>query len=508
VLLWYAATIVTVIRPSFEEFEALAANATVVPVSRELLADALTPVLAWSTIGGEPGSFLLESVEHGEKWGRFSFVGFRPAFLVRGRRGRLEVEKDGAIVRADEVDDPWPALRALLAEWRPPAGGIPWLPRFWGGAVGYVAYDAVRTFEPTVGERHDDPDAWDFVFGVGGTLVAFDDLKQTATGVVPCRVDGATSLRAVYDSACAELDVLADELSRPRIPRLLDPPRVSHDGTLPPSSFADPEEFRAAVRSAQEHIRAGDIFQVVLSQRFTLPARGVDLFDVYRMLRAINPSPYMYFLRMPGVGIAGASPETLVRVEGRRADVRPIAGTRRRGATAEDDARIADELLADPKERAEHVMLVDLGRNDLGRISAPGTVRISERMIIERYSHVMHVVSNVTGQLDEGRDALDVLRATFPAGTLSGAPKVRAMQIIEALEPVRRGIYGGAIGYVSFDGNLDVAIAIRTVVEQNGEIRIQAGAGIVEASDPQAEYEETVNKARAALGAVEAARRR
>ncbi len=493
-------------RPSFDEFCDLARGATVVPVARELLADALTPVLAWSTIGGEPGSFLLESVEHGEKWGRFSFVGCRPALLVRGRRGRVEVEAEGR-VRSIDTDDPWPVLRELLAEWRPPAARLDWLPRFWGGAVGYVGYDAVRTFEPTVGERLSDPEAWDFAFAVGGTLLVFDDLKQRALAVNLRRVDGDRDLRAEYDAACEELAVLADELSRPRIPRLLEPPEVRHDGTLPPSSF-ERAAFEDAVSRAQEHIRAGDIFQVVLSQRFAQPAKGVDLFDVYRMLRAINPSPYMYFLRMPGVGIAGASPETLVRVEGQHAEVRPIAGTRRRGATPEDDARIADELLANPKERAEHVMLVDLGRNDLGRISKPGTVQITEKMVIERYSHVMHVVSNVRGELEDGRDALDVLRATFPAGTLSGAPKVRAMQIIEELEPVRRGVYGGAVGYVSFDGNLDVAIAIRTVVEQDGEIRVQAGAGIVEASDPASEYEETVNKARAALGAIEAARRR
>ncbi len=496
----------TNIRPTFDEFCDLARGATVVPVARELLADALTPVLAWSTIGGEPGSFLLESVEHGEKWGRFSFVGCRPALLVRGRRGRVEIEHGGA-TRAIEAGDPWPVLRGLLAEWRPPAARLDWLPRDWGGAVGYVAYDAVRTFEPSVGERLADPKAWDFSFAIGGTLLVFDDLKQTAMGVSLRRIGADVDLRAEYDAACAELEVLADELSRPRIPRLLEPPTVRHEGALPSSSFA-PDEFRGAVERAKEHIRAGDIFQVVLSQRFALPARGVDLFDVYRMLRAINPSPYMYFLRMPEIGIAGASPETLVRVEGASAEVRPIAGTRRRGASADDDARIADELLADPKERAEHVMLVDLGRNDLGRISKPGTVKIAERMVIERYSHVMHVVSNVRGELDEGRDALDVLRATFPAGTLSGAPKVRAMQIIEELEPTRRGVYGGAVGYVSFDGNLDAAIAIRTVVEQDGEIRVQAGAGIVEASDPQAEYEESVNKARAALGAIEAARRR
>jgi anthranilate synthase component 1 len=487
---------------TFEEFAALAEGATVVPVTRAILADALTPVLVWSTIGGQAGSFLLESVEHGEKWGRFSFVGCRPALIVRGRRGRVEIDRQGR-TEALDVGDPWPTLRALLAEWIPPRSPLRHLPRFWGGAVGYVSYDAVRTFEPTVGDRA--TDGWDYSFAIGGVLIAFDDLKQTAIGVSLQRVDGR-DLRAAYDAGTAELDVLADELSRPRIPRLLSPPKIT-DTALPPSSFT-PEGFCDAVRSAQEHIRAGDAFQVVLSQRFTQPARGVDLFDVYRMLRAINPSPYMYFLAMPEVRIAGASPETLVRVEGRRAEVRPIAGTRKRGRTEEEDARIADELLADPKERAEHVMLVDLGRNDLGRISKPGTVRITERMIVERYSHVMHVVSNVVAELADDRDAIDVLRATFPAGTLSGAPKVRAMQIIDELEPIARGVYGGAIGYVSFAGNLDAAIAIRTVVETNGEIRVQAGAGIVEASDPAAELEETVNKARAALSAIEAARRR
>ncbi len=495
------------IQPSFEVFERLAADATVVPVTRELLADALTPVLAWSTIGGGLGSYLLESVEHGEKWGRYSFVGWRPEAIVRGRRGRFEVERAGR-VEAIEVADPWVALREHLAGWTPPPrDALPHLPRFWGGAVGYVAYDAVRTFEPTVGARLDDPGAWDFSFSVGGTLLIFDDLRQRALAVSQARVSPGADLRAAYDAAVEDLAVLADELSRLRVPRLLAPPTVGFDGELPASSF-DPSSYRAAVERAKEHIRAGDIFQVVPSQRFSVDPRGVELFDVYRMLRAINPSPYMYLLRFDEVGIAGASPETLVRVEDGVAEVRPIAGTRKRGADREEDDRVAEELLADPKERAEHVMLVDLGRNDLGRISVPGTVRITEEMAIERYSHVMHVVSNVTGELADGRDAIDVLRATFPAGTLSGAPKVRAMQIIEDLEPVRRGVYGGAVGYLGFDGNMDVAIAIRTVVEQDGEIRVQAGGGVVEASDPQAEYEETVNKARAALGAVEAARRR
>ena len=287
----------------------------------------------------------------------------------------------------------------------------------------------------------------------------------------------------------------------------MSPPDLRPDLALPPSSF-DRASFCAAVETAKEHIRAGDIFQVVPSQRFRLPAGDTDLFDVYRAMRVINPSPYMYFLRFDDVTVAGASPETLVRVEGGVASVRPLAGTRPRGANEADDRRLGSELLADPKERAEHVMLVDLGRNDLGRVSKPGTVRVTERMAVERYSHVMHIVSNVEGELADGRDALDVLRATFPAGTLSGAPKVRAMQIIDALEPERRGLYGGAVGYVGFDGNLDVAIAIRTLVERGGEIWLQAGAGLVEASDPDLEYDETVNKARAGLVAVAAGRRR
>jgi anthranilate synthase component 1 len=285
----------------------------------------------------------------------------------------------------------------------------------------------------------------------------------------------------------------------------MEPPARSGDVTLPRSSF-DRAGYCAAVERCKEHIAAGDIFQVVLSQRFRMPADGVDLFDVYRAMRVINPSPYMYFLRFGALRIAGASPETLVRLEDGRAEVRPIAGTRPRGASEEEDARIEREMFDDPKEVAEHVMLVDLGRNDVGRISVPGSVRITERMITERYSHVMHITSNVEGRLATGRDALDVLRATFPAGTLSGAPKVRAMQIIEALEPERRGIYGGAIGYIGFDGNMDVAIAIRTVVEQGGELRIQAGAGIVEGSQPEAEYDECVNKARAALLSIAAAK--
>jgi anthranilate synthase component 1 len=486
--------------PSREEFEQLAAGATVVPVYREVIADRLTPVLAQATLGQDAGSYLLESVTGGETWARYSFVGFAPEVIVRGVADKFECVLDGD-VQTELGVDPWERLRETLAEWKPPE--VDWLPRFWGGAVGYVSYDAVRTFEPTVGEPLTRDDDWEFCFALGGTVLIFDNVRGTLRVVVPIRVDGKPR---AYDRAVQRIEEALAALDHPVLPRRLHPPKGSGELALPASSFDRPG-FCAAVEEAKEHIRAGDIFQVVLSQRFRLPLGDTDVFDVYRAMRIINPSPYMYFLRLPDRIVAGASPETLVRLEDEQVHVRPIAGTRHRGRTEEEDQEIAEDLLADPKERAEHVMLVDLGRNDVGRISNPGSVRVTDRMIIERYSHVMHIVSNVVGDLAPGRDALDVLRATFPAGTLSGAPKVRAMQIIDELEPERRGVYGGAVGYIGFDGNMDVAIAIRTIVARNGEMWLQAGAGLVEASDPDKEYEETVNKARAGLVAVKAGAR-
>ncbi|MDQ3037123.1 MAG: chorismate-binding protein [Myxococcota bacterium] len=499
-------------RPSFEELVALSEHASIVPVTREVLADTLTPVSAYAALcgSGQSGSYLLESVVGGEKWARYSFVGFDPDLQVRGRGRRFEIRSlaSGRTEVRDDVD-PWSELRATLARFRPPA--VPWLPRFWGGAVGYVGYDAVRAFEPTAlpSEDRRGEGEWDFSFAIGGPIVVFDDLRQTARIVIPVRVPEGRDereLRIAYDDALARIDAVIARLQRSVALRPMSPPGpMRHDLPVPPSSF-DRARYCAAVEECKEHIRAGDIFQVVLSQRFRVPSAGIDAFDVYRALRAINPSPYMFFLRFEECRIAGASPETLVRLEAGRAEVRPIAGTRRRGATDEEDERAAEELLADAKERAEHVMLVDLGRNDLGRVCATGTVELTERMAIEKYSHVMHMTSNVAGTLQPGRDALDLLAATFPAGTLSGAPKVRAMQIIDGLEPEPRGIYGGAVGYVGWSGNMDVAIAIRTLVEQDGELRVQAGAGLVEASDPDAEYDETVSKARAALAAIEAAK--
>jgi anthranilate synthase component 1 len=483
--------------PSREEFERLAETATVVPVHREVIADRLTPVLAQATLGQAAGSYLLESVSGGETWARYSFVGFAPEVIVRGVADKFESVLDGEAKQEFGVD-PWERLRETLAEWKPPE--VDWLPRFWGGAVGYVSYDAVRTFEPTVGEALTRDDDWEFCFALGGTVLIFDNVRGTLRVVVPVRVDGDAG---AYAQAIERIEATLDALDHPILPRRLHPPKGTGELALPASSFDRPG-FCAAVEEAKEHIRAGDIFQVVLSQRFRLPLGDTDVFDVYRAMRIINPSPYMYFLRLPDRIVAGASPETLVRLEDDQVHVRPIAGTRHRGRSEEEDQEIAEDLLADPKERAEHVMLVDLGRNDVGRISNPGSVRVTDRMIIERYSHVMHIVSNVVGDLAPGRDALDVLRATFPAGTLSGAPKVRAMQIIDELEPERRGVYGGAVGYIGFDGNMDVAIAIRTIVARDGEMWLQAGAGIVEASDPDKEYEETVNKARAGLVAVKA----
>ncbi len=455
-------------------------------------------------MGSRPGSFLLESVSGGETWARYSFVGCDPFMLVRGAGDRYER------VMGNDLDvltgvDPFEMLREDLAKYRPPS--LYWLPRFWGGAVGYVSYDAVRRFEPTVAPPLPlTPGQFELSFAIGGTLIIFDNQRQLVRVVVLCAVAEGVDRRRAFNDALTRLEEIEARLAKaPRLPHL-EPPDAAAHTPLPASSF-DEASFCAAVEKAQEHIRAGDIFQLVLSQRFRVPAAGIDPLDVYRAMRVLNPSPYMYFLRFPEVTIAGASPETLVRLEDGVAQVRPIAGTRPRGATPEEDDAIAEELLADPKERAEHVMLVDLGRNDIGRISEGGTVRITDEMVVERYSHVMHIVSNVAGQLAPGRDALDVLRATFPAGTLSGAPKVRAMQIIEALEPEPRGIYGGAVGYLGFDGNMDVAIAIRTVVEKGGDLILQAGAGIVEASDPKSEFDETVNKARAGLLAIAAARR-
>ena len=506
--------------PSLEQFREAAGRGNLVPVWREIVLDGDTPVSAYAKLGRRPHSFLLESVVGGEKWATYSFLGVGARAVVTARGGRyaitrFDVEGGGPPSRREGSlpdGDPTQVLASLLASFRPvPA---PALPRFFGGAVGWLGYDVVRAFEKIPSRAPDELELPEACFVITDTLVIFDNLRQTVKVVANAVVDGAEgghSVERAYRAACARVDAIVATLEGPS-PALhpLDPAKARVEGA-PLQSNTTKDAFKAAVARAKEYILAGDVFQVVLSQRFEAPRAGADPFDVYRALRVVNPSPYMFQLDFADAQVTGASPEVLVRVDGepgapKTVTVRPIAGTRARGATPDEDERLAAELRADPKERAEHVMLIDLGRNDVGRVSRIGSVRVDENMITERFSHVMHLTSSVTGTVADGRSALDVLRACFPAGTLTGAPKIRAMQIIEELEPARRGVYGGAVGYVSFTGNLDMAIAIRTLVTKGEHVYLQAGAGIVADSDPDAEYEETVNKARAVVRALAMAR--
>jgi anthranilate synthase component 1 len=492
--------------PSRADFHALARDHTVVPVWRELLADQVTPVGIHARLVGDGPGFLLESVDHGETWGRFSFVGRRPRATLeaRGRTVSVTGDLDGDLPLGDGI---LATLEALLDRYRAPT--IPDLPPLQGGLVGYLGYDVVREVEDLPATPADDTGHPDAVLSVIGELAAFDHWRQRVSLVVSVPVPpGApeADLDEAYDEAAARLDRLAADGARPRDEPLLAPP--GGDEPLPAvRSTMGAEAYRAAVDVAREHILAGDIFQVVLAQRFDLDL-DAHPFDVYRVLRQINPSPYMYYLSHPGLTVVGSSPEPMVQLLDGRVVSRPIAGTRPRGTTDEEDRRLGAELREHPKERAEHVMLLDLARNDVGRVVRFGTEHVDERMILERYSHVMHLTSQVSGELAAGRTPVDVLRATLPAGTVSGAPKVRAMQIIDELEPVKRGPYAGTVGYLDFSGNIDTAIAIRTMlVDGTGRASVQAGAGIVVDSDPQAEHEECENKARALLAAVPTARR-
>ncbi|HSK01697.1 MAG TPA: anthranilate synthase component I [Kofleriaceae bacterium] len=501
--------------PSREGFVAAAARGNLIPVYRELLADGDTPVSAYAALGAGEHSFLLESVVGGTTWAAYSFVGVAPRAVVRWKAGTAtvtwyDVDAGGPPrIASWATPDPTAALAEVLGELRPVA--VPGLPRFWGGAVGWIAYDCVRAFEDLPARARPGLDLPALCMVVTDTLLIFDNLRQTLKVVATPYVARPERAEAAYERACARIDAIVAALRAPRRPLpSLEPPAAGERAggvlpQIPPSSFTK-EDFCAAVERVKEYILAGDAFQVVLSQRFAQPADGARPLDVYRALRVINPSPYMFHLEFPEARITGASPETLVRLSDDRVELRPIAGTRPRGATAADDDRLAAELLADPKERAEHLMLIDLGRNDVGRVAAVGSVHVAEQMAIERYSHVMHMSSHVVGTLAPGKSWLDVLRAAFPAGTLSGAPKIRAMEIIDELEPHQRGIYGGAVGYVSYTGNLDLAIAIRTLVSVGDTIYVQAGAGLVADSVPETEYDETVNKARAVLRAVAMAR--
>jgi anthranilate synthase component I len=493
--------------PDRAGFLDLARRGGIAFVYREVLADTDTPVSAYAKLGRGPYSFLLESVVGGDKWAAYSFVGVRPRAVIRARGPNVEVltSVDGEmrVTEKAHADRPLAFLDDYLARLAPAVP--PGLPRFFGGAVGWLGYDAIRGFEKIPSSKPDDLGVPEICFALTDTVVIFDNLRGTVKVVAAADVTAGDPGRA-YDDACARIETVLERLARPVPPlRPLEPLPAPTPAT--PKATITQEAYEAGVRRAQEYILAGDAFQIVYSQRFQVPRAGVDPFDVYRALRVINPSPYMFHLEFPEAIVTGASPEALVRLEGTDVEVRPIAGTRRRGATPEEDAVLEAELRSDPKERAEHVMLVDLGRNDVGRVSAPGTVKVNELMVVERYSHVMHLVSNIRGKMAPGVRAADVVRAAFPAGTLSGAPKIRAMEIIEELEPSRRGIYGGAVGYVSYTGNVDLAIAIRTLVTLGDTIHVQAGAGIVADSVPSEEHLECVNKARAVLSAVEVARR-
>jgi anthranilate synthase component 1 len=517
--------------PHYDEFRAAARDADVVPVYRQLLADRLTPVSAFEVLGRDPHAFLLESVIGGEKIGRYSFIATAPSLVYQVTGGNAMVLEPGSYRIGSDANrefhttDPLADLQKLLPprRYRPNAN----LPAFTGGLVGYAGYDTIRYFE---GEKlpnppPDDRKLPDLLFGLYNELVIFDHVDKTIKVVanavmrdqsmeapasragvadaVPAEAGDDSPLAVAYRDACRRIDDIVARLQQPPASKLgeIDP---SAPLTLRYESNFTRGGFEDAVRKGQEYIRAGDIFQFVPSQRLRVPC-SADPLDVYRALRIINPSPFMFYLKSPVCTLIGSSPEILCRVEAGEVTSRPLAGTRRRGATAVEDKLLEAELLADPKERAEHIMLVDLHRNDVGRVSKIGSVQVSDIMTVERYSHVMHITTNVTGQLEEGMTAFDALRVSLPVGTVSGAPKIRAMQIIDELEPTRRGPYGGAVGYLDFAGNMDTCIALRTIVWKQGVFDVQAGAGVVADSIPAAEYEETLNKAKAMLKAVEIA---
>jgi anthranilate synthase component 1 len=506
--------------PDFETFSKLAATANYVPVYRRIMSDVLTPVSAFHKIDDGGSACLFESVIGGEKVGRYSFLAAEPFLIVEAYGEDVRTYSDKSFqsyVDASEQGpppsgNPLEFLRYLIKGIR--LAKLPELPPFVGGAVGYAGYDTVRYVEHLPNAPKDDRKLPDLSFAFYDHMIVFDNVQKTTIVLALASVGtgrgtphAKQALRTAYDDACRRVDRFVEKLASPT--NELQPADIVIGGevTLKYKSNLTKAEFESAVAKCAEYIKAGDIFQVVIGQRLSVPL-AIDPFEVYRTLRVVNPSPFMFFLRTPKCTLVGSSPEIMVRVVDGKVTVRPLAGTRPRGKTEEEDRRLAEELLADPKERAEHVMLVDLGRNDVGRVAKYGTVEISDVMVIERYSHVMHITSNVTGQLTEDRDAFDALAACLPAGTVSGAPKVRAMEIIDEVEPHRRGPYAGAVGYIDFAGNMDTCIALRTIVIQVGTAYIQAGAGIVADSVPEREYEETMNKARGLLKAIEITQQR
>ena len=481
--------------PTLGDFRALAAQANTIPVYREIAADLDTPVSAFLKLHRNGQGFLLESVEGGDRWGRYSILGSDPLMTLRAEKGETVVSHRGG--RREHIEgDPVDTLRRVMAPFRP--ARVEGLSRFAGGFVGYLSYDVVRTVEKLPSKNPDDLGMADIAGLLADNFVLFDNVTHTMKVVCLALLVPGENVDAAYSRAAASVDHTVSMLRSTQVP-LPDPIEVRR--AQPISNFT-PAEYADSVRRCLEYIAAGDIFQVVPSQRFEAPLASHP-FSIYRALRTINPSPYMFYLDLGDEVAAGSSPEVMVRVEDGRVTVRPIAGTIRRGATAEEDEELVARMLADPKEQAEHIMLVDLGRNDVGRVAETGTVSLDERMVVERYSHVNHIVSLVSGKLRGDCDCLDAFRATFPAGTLSGAPKVRAMQIIEEVEKTRRGLYGGAVGYVDFFGNLDTCIAIRTVLVKHGKTYVQVGAGIVADSVPDNEQAECVAKAAAMMAALE-----
>lgn len=498
--------------PTFEQFCRLASGVDLVPVFRRLVSDSLTPVSAFHKLDAGRCSCLAESVIGGEKVGRYSFLAVDPFLEIEAYDRRVTISSPSGVsasgspilqTRQFNCANPLRVLREQVESIR--AAHLPGLPPFCSGAVGYAGYDVVRYLEHLPNAPPDDRHVPDMAFAFYDQMVVFDHVAKTIIVVAMARLDHhGADLQGAYEQACRRVDHLVQQLARN--PCDLEPVDIFTGGEVSISHRSNftQEGFEQAVRKCVEYIRAGDIFQVVFSQRLEVPIRAHP-FQIYRTLRVVNPSPFMFYVRSPSVTLVGSSPEIMVRVVNRQVTTRPLAGTRPRGATDEEDQRLAEELLADPKERAEHVMLVDLGRNDVGRVARYGTVKLSDVMTVERYSHVMHITSNVSGELVAGKTAFDALEACLPAGTVSGAPKVRAMEIIDEIEPNRRGPYAGAVGYIDFNGNMDTCIALRTIVIQGNKAYVQAGAGIVADSVPQHEWQETLNKAKGMLKAIELA---
>ncbi|MBA7505880.1 Anthranilate synthase component 1 [subsurface metagenome] len=488
--------------PSFSQFKRLAKKGNLLPVYKEILADMETPVSAFTKVGMGKHAYLLESVEGGEKLGRYSFLSSSPALIFESKGRKVTLSLKAPVMRqVKETDNPLEELKKIMQKYKPVE--VEGLPRFYGGAVGYIGYDMVKFIENIPSTNPDDLDLPDCKFIFTDNLLIFDHVAHTIKVVSCVHLDREkNNLKTLYNEACRKIEKLITELRKK--PKKRPKVRRSRSSKIILESNFTRNSFEKIVEKAKEYIKAGDIIQTVLSQRLQTKV-SAHPFDIYRALRVINPSPYMYYLSLGGMNLVGSSPEILVRQEGRRVEVRPIAGTRPRGKDEFEDKKLERELLKSSKERAEHLMLVDLGRNDIGRVCEYGSVKVPELMVIERYSHVMHIVSGVVGKLKRGMDSFDVLRACFPAGTVSGAPKVRAMEIIEELENLKRGSYAGAVGYFSFQGNMDMAITIRTILIKGKEAFLQAGAGIVADSIPKNEYEETINKAKALFEAIEMA---